>query len=311
MATNNPFKAFIPYTVSPQVFDSTVVDKLEARQATDPTAGTWRTLGFNEPLRGEGYVVDLQGAAQWLSVQFNERILPGKVRDEHLSKVVTKLEGQTGRKVSKKEYAQLRDQVEFDLLPRAFIRRTAVAVVFTGNWMFVFTSSQKRADEIVALLMGTFGEELKPVQMQTAERVPVVLTDLAIGGSDLYRHRFRCLNAAVLKGDAKKSIRIKDKDIADQDVQDLLDDYEVIELAMSYGDDADAPDLELTVKDGFHFKRLALPDVKVTPLKEDAFGFALLCVQTYKRMLRDFLAACGGLEKPIVPAASSDEDDDL
>ena len=66
-------------------------------------------------------------------------------------------------------------------------------------------------------------------------------------------------------------------------------------------------DLELTfiVNEHLIFKRIALPGIKTTMLKEDLFGYTVLCVQMYKQMLVRFIRAFGGL------SGTPDEDDDL
>lgn len=320
--TTNPYKNFIPYLVSSDAKTDDL--DLDLHRSKEPSGGQWRSIGLINALPGEGLLVDMDGA-KMMCVQFNERILPGKVRDEHLGKRVAKLEQMEGRKLSKKEYAQLREQVEFDLLPRAFVRRTNVPVIFTEtNWsdssllMMICTASQKRADDVVALLTAVFGETLKPWKIEMGRPIPGSLTTLACDGFLFNEHTqeecsFYPTDAAVLKGSGKKTIRIKDKDIQEHDVQTLLkQSYAVTELAIRYGEDEDAPMLTFTVNDNFVFKRVALPDVQVMPLKEDAFGFALLCAQTYVRMIREIIAAFGGMaQRPQASTSNVDEDDEL
>lgn len=331
--TTNPYKNFIPYLVSSDAKTDDL--DLDLHRSKEPSGGQWRSIGLINALPGEGLLVNLSGAGKMMCVQFNERILPGKVRDEHLGKRVAKLEQMEGRKLSKKEYAQLREQVEFDLLPRAFVRRTNVPVIFAETsgegirqydprgsdspiLMMICTASQKRADDVVALLTAVFGETLKAWKIEMGRPIPGSLTTLACDGyliDDDTEEEFSIYptDAAVLKGSGKKTIRIKDKDIQEHDVQTLLkQSYAVTELALRYGEDEDSPMLTFTVNDNFVFKRVALPDVQVTPLKEDAFGFALLCAQTYVRMIREIIAAFGGMaQRPQASTSNVDEDDEL
>lgn len=320
--TTNPYKNFIPYLVSSDAKTDDL--DLDLHRSKEPSGGQWRSIGLINALPGEGLLVDMDGG-KMMCVQFNERILPAKVRDEHLGKRVAKLEQMEGRKLSKKEYAQLREQVEFDLLPRAFVRRTNVPVIFAETrgsdspiLMMICTASQKRADDMVALLTAVFGETLKPWKIEMGRPIPGSLTTLACDGFLFNEHTqeecsFYPTDAAVLKGSGKKTIRIKDKDIQEHDVQTLLKQfYAVTELALRYGEDEDSPMLTFTVNDNFVFKRVTLPDVQVTPLKEDAFGFALLCAQTYVRMIREIIAAFGGMaQRPQASTSNVDEDDEL
>ena len=314
--STNPYKAFVPFLVTPCKPAST----LEDYEVTDPTAGDWRRVGLCEPMKGEGFIVDLQGAGKLMAVQFNERILPGKVRDEQVAKEVAKVEKRDGRKISKKEFAQLREQVEFDLLPRAFIRRTVVPIFFVTQdlgkqFMLVCTSSAKRADDCVAVMLGAY-PGLQPAMLSVTDDVSSRLKTLAIDGFlfDEYTQRetgFFSHDSIALKGNEKKVIRVKDKLIEDSDVQDLikLAEYAVVEMGVAYTTHTLDDDLELTfiVNEHLIFKRIALPGIKTTMLKEDLFGYTVLCAQMYRQMLVRFIRAFGGL----AGTQGADEDDEL
>lgn len=313
MATN-PFKSFIPYLVN-----TARSENLEDRVATDPSGGEWRRLGLVPAIKGEELIIDLDGAGKVMAVQFNERILPGKVRDEKLQESAARLERMQGRKVSKKDYAQLREQVEFDLLPKAFIRRTVVPVLFYKHEMgtqimLVCTSSHKRAEDAVGVLRGVFGDDLMPWKIETESSVSGVLTTLATnGGFDT--DWFAPINSAVIKGEDKKTIRIKDTPVESKDVQDLLaaDGMHVAELAVAWGDESDRePDLTFTVSGSLIFKR-AETIVKATNSTEDFHGFAVICLRTYRDMLAHFFELCGGIKERPASGESTNgsEDDDL
>ncbi len=320
MATN-PFKAFIPYLVNTARSDGYE----QEHAATDPSGGEWRRLGLVPASKGEELIIDLIGAGKVMAVQFNERILPGKVRDEKLQAEVTRLEAREGRKVGKKEYAQLRQQVEFDLLPKAFIRRTVVPVLFYKHEigkqiMLVCTSSHKRADDVVAVLLEVFGIDLMPWKIETESSVSGVLTTLATNGiiegldeeSGLH---FSALDSAVIKGENKQTIRIKDKPVESQDVQDLLsgEGQVVHELALAWCDDnpgVEEPDLTFTVTGSLIFKR-AETIVTATNATEDFYGFAVVCLKTYRDMLTHFFELCGGIkERPASGESTNGSDED-
>lgn len=320
MATN-PFKSFIPYLVN-----TARSENLRDHVATDPSGGDWRRLGLVPAIKGEDLIIDLDGAGKVMAVQFNERILPGKVRDEKLQAEVARLEAREGRRVGKKEYAQLREQVEFDLLPKAFIRRTVVPVLFYKHAlgtqiMLVCTSSQKRADDAVGVLRGVFGDDLMPWKIETESSISGVLTTLASNGNadpdeECWLH-FSPLDSAVIKGDDKQTIRIKDKPVESQDVQDLLagEGQVVHELALAWCEDnpgAEEPDLTFVATSNLAFKR-AETIVKATSATEDYYGFAVVCLRTYRDMLTHFFDLCGGIKERPASGESTNgaEDDEL
>ena len=309
--STNPYKSFIPFIIN---FAKGPDDMSEiACVASDPSGGQWSACGIVQPFKGEEpYVIDLQGAGRLMVVQFNERILPGKVRDEVLTKKVEKLQSEIGRSVSKKEYAQLRDEVEFDLLPKAFIRRSRVPVLFTklgrdDRAMLICTSSQRRADECLGVLTAFFGDKWQATRLQCTNDGRRVLSDLAAGGRfRLEESNFDSGMNAVLKGEEKRTIRIKDKDVADADVQQFLaEGYTAAELGVTYCyDPIDDESVTCTITEQLVFKGVTLPGVKINETKGDRFGTAVLIVQTYKRMLEDFVVMSGGMVK-------AEEDDEL
>jgi recombination associated protein RdgC len=328
--STNPYKAFIPFVVNPESHYFAPENE-DVHKATDPTAGDWRRVGLCEPIKGEGLQVELDGHAHCImAVQFNERILPGKVRDEQLVKEVARMERLEGRKISKKEYAQLREQVEFDLLPKAFIRRSVVPIIFTRmnsttDLMLVCTSSTKRADDCVAIMTGAY-PDLKASALSVIDPVSSRLKCLAIDGflfnEDTEQETgFFSSDSIALKGSEKKVIRIKDKPIEDGDVQDLirLEEYTVVEMGVAWHNkddaaDGDDPSLTFVVNEHLTFKRITTPGVKATMLKEDFFAYTVMCQRLYRKMLMKFVNAFGGMPAVSIGAsknATADEDDDL
>lgn len=314
--SSNPFKAFIPYTIHQAICSAPALrlpDDMTPYLSADPTGGSWRTLGLIKPL-GEDIIHELDGAASLLTVQFNERMLPGKVRDEKLQIRKDKLEAQEGRKLTKKEYAELREEIEFDLLPKAFIRRVQVPVLFVHpNLMFVCTGSQKRADDTVSLLCAVF-DKLEPRKIATVKPLLGMLTTLACAEQETDELYFGAAKSAVLKGtgEEKKTIRIKDRDIYGHEVVALLEtsDYDVTELAINVvhrGDEL----LSMSLTDSFIFKRCALSGVESAKHKDDAHAFAWLSAQTYKQVLTEIIVLLGGLapvKQEAKPAADDEEE---
>lgn len=302
MATN-PFKAFVPFIIDA---DYDYIEDLSDLKATDPSGGQWRAIGFAEPIKGEGYMVDLSGSGDLLAVQFNERILPGKVRDEALAKKVAHIEQQEGRKVSKKEYAQLRDQVEFDLLPKAFIRRTVVPVILSKQYMLICTSSAKRVDDCIGVLAAAINSELDRA-VQVKDDLKSQFRSLALGdwwgmNADGMVAPFGATDNAVLKGENKKAIRIKDKPLEDGDVQDIirLAEYDVCELGVAYGDKWDSePEMTFTVNTSFVFKRIETVGIKTSGKEYDLHAHAAFVALQYRKMLTDFIEANGGLVESV------------
>jgi recombination associated protein RdgC len=314
----NPYKAFIPYSVNQGVtrdldYVGLPVD-LDPFISVDPRAGSWSTLGL-VPTIDSQYCHRLDSESSfWMAVRFNDRILPGKVRDEQLQIEVARLEKLEGRKLTKKEYAELRDQTEFNLLPKAFIRRKTVPVIFNKGFMLVFTGSQKVADSVVSLMQGML-PQLKPRPFNTVLPPSKVLTALAQDEMEIKNGIASASDCAVLKA-GKKTVRVKDREIASQEVQHLFKtgDYAVAELGVDIIDPESTLEVEMSfrVTDSLIFKGVSLPDVILAEAgkgkEQDDHALALLVCKTY---LKHTMAFIDGCFEGLKPAPAEDDDEEL
>lgn len=110
-----------------------------------------------------------------LTVQRQEKILPGPVIKQELNARIAKLESEQGRKLKKTEKDSLKDEVLHSLLPRAFTKdsRTQLWIDITSGLIVVDASSARKAEDALALLRKSLGS--LPVIPLTIEN-PVELT---------------------------------------------------------------------------------------------------------------------------------------
>lgn len=318
---SNVMKAFIAYTANSVFLQSLRADAdlgdVEVQYLSrDPSAGQWSTMGLVGGIDGD-VLHSLEGGHYILTIQVNDRILPGKVRDEELAKAIVKIENMEGRKVTKREFRELRDQVEFDMLPKAFIRRTMIPVVVmrSGN-VFICTASAKRADGIAAFLVSMY-EGAVFTQIATKDDPGAALTTLATHyDPDRASEALEPTDSAVLKGsdEDKRTIRVKDADILSHDVQQVLKQgYRVRELGIAYSapldDETNEPKLTFSLTDSLIFKRVKLPGVLMSEHKDDAHGLAYLAARTFEDALREVCGFMGGVRVP--QKTKQDEDDEL
>jgi recombination associated protein RdgC len=307
MATS-PFKAFIPFTCN-----YAVAPNLPDHRVVDPSPSTWRSIGLTSVIPGEDDLRVNVEVGNLLMVQINERILPGKVRDEELKKRVAKLEAAEGRKVSKKEYAELRDQTEFDLLPRAFIRRSNIPVFFCkhsrmgAQWMLVFTSSAKKAGDVVAFLESVFDDGWLPMPVSTQGSVQSVLTQIVTG--DHYgtqEDQWSPGRSAMLKASDKRTVRVKDAAVSSERILGLIKDgYEVTELQIDHGDESQHT---FIVNTNLTFKRVDPGHIKDTG---DFYADATLRLAHIKALLGEFFRSPedGGVIEMVASTAATDDEE--
>ncbi|WP_088280052.1 recombination-associated protein RdgC [Ideonella sp. A 288] len=133
------------------------------------------SLGWVEP-RGVANaplieVVD----GQWLlSLQVEQRILPGAVVRRRAEELAAKVEQATGRKPGKKQMRELKDQATLDLLPMSFTKRATVRlwIAPAQRLLMVDAGSSARADlALTQLAKSLVGVSAQGIQTQLSPAV--------------------------------------------------------------------------------------------------------------------------------------------
>lgn len=317
---------FINHKADELLFDD--FDSFADYPATDPVAGSWGTIGFAQPSPNE-YVIDLQGAGTLCLIQLNTRNLPGKTRDEKVAELVSAIEEREGRKVSRREYAELRSEAELILLPKAFIRRTFVPVIFSKGFIYVFTSSTKRCQDVFGLLFRALrptGDKLTIHNLDTSVKQPVgpLLKLIAIEGSSEFMDtdemygEFRSGTEAALRGADREVIRIKDRSIASAEVQEVvkLDKYAVTKIGVEYVEQGSTDiSAKFVLSDKLVITGLQQEGVKTDKPKDaqeafdQAFNCAWLTVQNCVSITNSLIGLLDGL-RPFQAEKKSSEPTD-
>ena len=268
---SNLFKSFTPYlNNSGHTMRMADFDFLEEHTVDDPSPTSWSSMGFAN-VQNDELVIDVQGAGFLVMVQINERILPASVQKEKIAVRIADIERRDGRKPGKKEYAQVRDEVILELLPDAFIKRKTVPVLFIKQHMYIFATSAKTCDDVIMMLIRALPDNRLAASMLSncvTNNIVGALTTLAKEGTassnDQEWSMFQTTDVALLKGENKETIRIKDKGINTHDVQTLLKQkYEVTALGLEFieagSTDASAA---ITINDKLIVGRMVLEGVK-------------------------------------------------
>ena len=79
---------------------------------------TERTEGFVPPLKGQDPMAYAVDGFIFCTYQETARLLPGPVIKELLDEKVEHIQQEEGRKVGRKEKADLKEQITFELMPR-------------------------------------------------------------------------------------------------------------------------------------------------------------------------------------------------
>lgn len=145
-----------PFDISPEALS----DKLAEHAFTPCHSQQPESIGWVPPIgdQAQDYVHAANGRIMICARQ-QERILPAAVLNEQLDEKVRHLEQEESRKVSRKEKKALKDELFFDLLPRAFTRsRRQYAYIDPARQLIVVNSaSASRAETLLNTLRETLG----------------------------------------------------------------------------------------------------------------------------------------------------------
>ena len=140
--------------------------------------------GFVSPFGRDGESLSHRIAdAIWLSIGSEDKILPGAVVNDLLSRKLAEIEEKEGRKPGGRARKRLKEDLVHELLPRAFVRpsRTDALLDLEHGLCVVDTSSRKNAENVVSEVRKALGSfPALPVNAEIAPRS--VLTGWIAGG---------------------------------------------------------------------------------------------------------------------------------
>lgn len=125
-----------------------------AGQPLVPCGGLERARVGWVPVRGDGAFVYRQGEQLLLALGSEEKLLPSIIVKQAAAEKVAHLEEQEGYRLGGKRRREVRAQVEDELLPRAFARRSTLFAWIdpVGGWLGVDAASAAKAETFVKAL---------------------------------------------------------------------------------------------------------------------------------------------------------------
>ncbi len=127
-----------------QIQEALERDRFVECGATQPLS-----VGWIEP-RGVAHapLLEIVGGQWLMTLQIEQRLLPGAVVRRRAEELAQKVEQATGRKPGKRQMRELKDQATLDLLPQAFTKRVSVNLWIepTQRLLIADAGSPSRAD---------------------------------------------------------------------------------------------------------------------------------------------------------------------
>lgn len=221
--------------------------------AKDPDHGQWRTWGFVVPFHGQEadicisnplkLDVDMEQAlaievhetgALVICVEKREKVLPSSAINDKLYDRAREFAEREQREPTRKDYAILKDEITAQLLKTAPVRRSRIYVMFDHFELYVFTSSQKAAEETCALIRTAFSSLPTVPVYNSEEALMRFFKKILLKEDDVYE-TFIPGASIKLRNDEKEVITVKDGDLDDRRYTDLLKQgFVPVELEFCY-----------------------------------------------------------------------------
>lgn len=197
------------------------------------------SFGWTSPLgKSSGQLVHSANGFMMICGKKEEKVLPAAVVNEMLQEKILELEDQQSRKLSKKERAAIKDELIFELLPKAFTfsRKIYAYIDPNGGWLVVDAASAKSAEDLLSLLRKCLGS-LPAIPLAAIHKPTVIMTQWLMTNQvpDDVTIEDECeLRSPEEEGGI---IRCKRHDLALPEIKNHLETgKQVIKLAISWAD---------------------------------------------------------------------------
>ena len=279
-----------------------LADRL-ARHAFRPCAPSERSVAGWVPPRGVDHapLAESLGGQVLMTLAVESRLLPSSAVREHLEAKMDALEAQTGRRPRGKARRELKEQVEHELLPRAFTRRVTIRVWLDpqARRLVVGSTSDKALDTVLGELSSAFDGGLPLVPLATQ------LSPSAAMSSWLLEHEapagFSIDRDCELRrpDDSRATVRYVRHALDDDGVAEHVRQGKVpVQLAMTWGGR-----VSFVLTDTLRVRRVKFLDLEVegsspegAASREDSFDAdAALATGELAQLLGDLIEALGGL----------------
>ncbi|KGD64860.1 recombination associated protein [Alcanivorax nanhaiticus] len=244
----------------PFSFSVAELDEILSSNRCQPCGSqTLRSEGFVPPLKGQDPMAYAVDGFIYCTYQETSRLLPGPVIKELLDEKVEYIQEEEGRKVGRKEKAELKEQITFELMPRAFTRsrRTNLIIDTQRKRVLVDASSATRAEEVVACLRKAIGT--LPVAYPAPNSAPYTSFSNWLRDTKLLPEGFTLGDRCELKGtkDEGAAVKFTAVDLGQEEILAHLETGMVVtRINLAWQDN-----LELDVNDKLEIKRIKALDL--------------------------------------------------
>jgi len=244
-----------PFTLTAEALD----EELQSRKFRHCGPLELSVAGWDSPIRlPEAPLVHAANGYFMVCLRREDKVLPSAVIREVVDERAELIKEEQGRDIGRREWRELRDNVEQELIPKAFSKsnRTYAYIDPKENWLVVDASSAKRAEELVSLLRETLGSlPAKPIKVNHAPADVFTRWLLGQQCSEGFELGDECELRSPLEDGA--IVRCRHQELASEEIRGHLDaGKQAVRLALSWHDH-----LELIVDEELAVKRLRFSDL--------------------------------------------------
>jgi len=241
-------------------------EALQQKIEYEPTGSQWRGIGFSpySPAISEDLVWSGANGVNLFSLMIHERALTAATIREYVLARGKVIEDREGRKVYKKEYAEIKDNVLAELLPKAFIKRRRITALVIGDLLVVGASSAKLAEDFLNTLreaMGSLGVRPFTTTMPSKDWMTRLMQTGKMGGLVLG-------DTVKMVNELKDTAQFKGIDLKDDEPQSyLMNGFDIKEMGVFLD-----TDLYFKLTDTLIFKGMKFSETLITGAHQDADG---------------------------------------
>lgn len=227
-----------------------------------------KTSGWISPFSLENKeLLTLQSGDCLLVTQaIEEKVLPAAVVNQKLQEQLVQIRDKSGHKPGRKKQSDLKQEIIFDLLPRAFtkIKKVNAYIDNKSNLLLVDSATQNPAEDLVSQLRKSLGS-FKVSAFGESTAISNQLTKWVSKGS--LKGDFQFGSQMVLESldDSKSVIRAKNVDIQNDEFKSHIDNgYLVTQLELLFNDR-----IEMVLTHDFAVKSIKFTDIVLEQLDMD------------------------------------------
>lgn len=296
------FKNAIIYRLvdeSARLTNQELAHALENNQHRLPGSLDVQTYGFVAPY--DAGLVESAMGVHMIAAKHSWRDLPSSVINEQVEEKAKAISEAESRTVGRKERGQLKDEVIFALLPKAFIKHRLIYAMIVGELLIVDAGSQKQADDFCSALREALGS-LRCLPITTNNIPTQVMTHWLRDGISNEKLELG-ENCNLAGGKDGRVIRCKNQDLLADQIRSHIDSGMYVEkVGLKLNDE-----VAFDVDDSLAIKRIKFDDVfheKIESEAGDAESKRELCIAsmiimsaTFVDLINVLMGEFGGVDK--------------